>query len=143
MQRYYGKSRPPQKETFAATSWRGGGTLRSVAGTLLIKGAIVLGLLALMLPALGRVSPLPVVWLALAVTGGSYVLSDRIVLNRAGNAAAVVCDFVLAVTLLYGLGRVIPGVRLPFGGALTAGGALTVAEILFHQHLLAKGVGIR
>lgn len=117
--------------------------MRAVIATLLAKAVIVVGLFEAMLPAVGRVGPVQALWLAAAVGALTYALGDRLALAARGNATAVVLDFIVAVGALYALGRLTPGVRLPFGGALTVGGTLAVAEILFHQYLLQKGVGTR
>ncbi len=116
--------------------------MRSVPATLLVKAVLVVGLLEGMLPAVGRVRPMQALWLALVVATFTYVVADRLVLARVGNAAAVFVDFGLTVPTLWVIARFLPGAHLPFGGALAAGGALTVAEILYHQYLLRKGVGV-
>ena len=116
--------------------------MRSVPATLLVKVVLAVGLLQGMLPAVGRVRPMQALGLALVAATLSYVVADRLVLARAGNAAAVFADFALIVPTLWVMARFLPGTRLPFGGALAAGGALTVGEILYHQWLLRKGVGV-
>lgn len=117
--------------------------MKSVAGTLVVKFVIVAGLLAVILPAVGRVAWAQAVWLGLIVTIIAYGLGDRIILPRMGNAGAVVADFIIAVGLLWMAPVLAPGVGLGFGGALVGGGAVSVAEILFHHHLLERGWGVR
>ncbi len=117
--------------------------MKSVAGTLVVKLLIVAALLALILPAVGRVHWGQIAWLAVLLTAVSYILGDRVVLPAMGNSGAVVADFIIAVGLLSLAPVLAPGVRLGFGGALVAGGAVAVAEILYHQYLLQQGVGVR
>ena len=117
--------------------------MRSLTGTLVVKYLIVAALSVLILPAVARVLWPAALWIALVVTGVTYVLGDRIVLAAAGNAAAVVADFAAAVALYWASPLFAPGVAVPFGGALTVGGAVAVAEILFHQFLLEKRTGVR
>ncbi len=114
-----------------------------MAGTILVKFVIDTGLLMLILPAVGRVTWAQVLWLGAVVTVVAYVLGDRMVLPAMGNAGAVVADLVVGVGLLSLAPFLAPGARLGFGGALVAGGAVAVAEILYHQYLLERGVGVR
>lgn len=117
--------------------------MRSVVTTILIKLLMVTAICEVMLPVVGRVRPLPALWMALAVAVLTYILGDRGLLRSVGNGSVVLAEFILVLLMLFTLGRFIPGVRLPLGGALTVAGALSVAEILYHQYLLEKGVGIR
>ncbi len=116
--------------------------MRSVAMTLLLKLALDVGLVELLIPTVGRARPLPAAALGLAVAAVTYVAVDRGLLARAGNALAVVLDFALAVAILWSLARWLPGVRLTFGASLPIAGALSIAEILYHQYLLRQGVGV-
>ena len=117
--------------------------MRSMAGTVVVKYLVIAVLSALILPATSGVHWPVALWIAAVVTGIGYVLGDRFVLRAAGNAGAVVADFVLAVGLYWLAPYYAPGAVVPFGAALVAGGAVGVAEILFHQFLLEKGVGVR
>ena len=117
--------------------------MRGVATTLALKYAIVAGLSLLILPAVGRVAWPQALWIALVVAAASHGLGDRLVLPAAGSAGAVVADFALGVALFWAAPFYAPHVRLPFGGALVAGGAVALAEILYHQFLLAPRAGVR
>jgi hypothetical protein len=117
--------------------------MRSVAGTLVVKYIVIAVLSALILPATSGVTWPVALWIAAVVTVLAYILGDRLVLKAAGNAGAVVADFVLAVGLYWLARFYAPGAVMSFGAALVAGGAVAVAEILFHQFLLEKGVGMR
>lgn len=117
--------------------------VRETLGTLVVKFVIVAALAAVILPAVGRVSWAQALVPAAVVAVVAYLIGDRIALRSMGNAGAVVVDFVVAVGLFWLAPMYVPGVRLGFGGALTAGGAVAVAEILFHQYLLERGVGVR
>jgi hypothetical protein len=117
--------------------------VRSVFGTLVVKYLVIAVLSALILPATSGVHWPWALWIAAVVTAVTYVVGDRMVLHAAGNAAAVVADFVLAVALYWAAPLYAPGAVVPFGAALVAGGAVGVAEILFHQYLQEKGVGVR
>ena len=114
-----------------------------MVGTVVVTVVIDTALLMLILPTVGRVTWAQVLWLGLLITVVSYVLGDRMALPAMGNAGAVVADFIVGVGLLSLAPVLAPGVRLQFGGALVAGGAVAVAEILYHQYLLERGVGVR
>jgi hypothetical protein len=117
--------------------------MRSVLATLVVKFLVIAVLLALILPATSRVHWSQALWIAVVVTAVTYVVGDRLVLRTAGNAATVLVDFGLAVLLVWFGPRYAPGAAIPFGAALVAGGAVAVGEILFHQFLLERGVGVR
>jgi hypothetical protein len=117
--------------------------VRSVPATLLVKALMSAGLAALLAPAVGWVHPLDGAALGLAAAAIGYAVGDRLVLPRYGNGPAVLAEFATGVGTLAVGARLWPGVRLPFGGALVVGGALAVAEILYHQYLVAQGVGTR
>lgn len=117
--------------------------MRRVWETWLIKALLQVGLAEALLPLVGRVPPWPALLMALAVAALTYGLADRLLLQTQDNGRAVLADFLLAVPALRLLGLLLPGVQLPFGGALTVGGAMAVGEILYHQYLLSKGVGVR
>lgn len=93
---------------------------------------VMIGLISvLVLPAVASVTAGRALWAALAVTLFAYLVGDMLVLPGLGNAMAVLADFVLA-TLVY---WVWPGPAIGFGAALVTGGAVAVAEILFHYYL--------
>lgn len=117
--------------------------MRGTLGALAVKLVMVAALAAVILPAVGRVTWTQALVPAAVVAVVAYLIGDRIALRRMGNAGAVVVDFVVAVGLFWLAPMYVPGVHLGFGGALTAGGAVAVAEILFHQYLLERGVGVR
>jgi len=117
--------------------------VRTTVGTLVIKYVVIAALAALILPAVGRVTWTQALVPAAVVAVLTYLLGDRLALRALGNAGAVVVDFALALVLFWLAPVYVPGVRLGFGGALTAAGAVAVAEILYHQYLLERGVGVR
>ncbi|HVB11273.1 MAG TPA: DUF2512 family protein [Bacillota bacterium] len=117
--------------------------MRTTVGTLVIKYVVIAALAALILPAVGRVTWTQALVPAAVVAVLTYLLGDRLALRALGNAGAVVVDFALALVLFWLAPVYVPGVRLGFGGALTAAGAVAVAEILYHQYLLERGVGVR
>lgn len=117
--------------------------MRTTLGTLVLKYVVIAFLAAVIMPAVGRVTWTQALVPAAVVAVVSYLIGDRLALRAMGNAGAVVVDFVLALVLFWLAPTYVPGVRLGFGGALTVAGAVAVAEILYHQYLLQRGVGIR
>ncbi len=116
--------------------------MRTVLGTLAVKYMVVAALSVLILPAVGRVGWAAALLPAAVVTVATY-FGDRLALPAMGNAGAVGVDFALALALFWLAPFYVPGVRLGFGGALTAAGAVATAEIVYHQYLLERGVGVR
>lgn len=111
--------------------------MRAILGPLLVKYVVVGALSALILPAVGRLHWSLALLPALEVTLATYAV-DRLALPGMGNADTVVLDFAVALALFWAVPLYLPGVRLAFGGALTAAGAVATAEIVYHQYLLRQ-----
>jgi hypothetical protein len=88
----------------------------------------------LVLPAVAAVSFGQAVVAAIVLTLLAYVIGDVGVLPRAGNAGAVVVDFILATLFFWALPLFMP-VSVGLGPAMVAGGAVAVVEILYHVYL--------
>jgi len=116
--------------------------VRTTFGTLVVKYMVVAALAAFILPAVGRVSWAQALVPAAAVAAATYI-ADRLALPAMGNAGAVAIDFALALGLFWLAPLYVPGIRVGFGGALAAAGAVATAEIVYHQYLLERGVGVR
>lgn len=112
--------------------------VRTLLGPLLLKYLVIGVLSALILPAVGGLHWSLALLPALAVTLATYAV-DHLALPSMGNAGTVVLDFAVALGLFWAVPWYLPGgVRLGFGGALTAAGAVATAEIVYHQYLLRQ-----
>ncbi len=114
-----------------------------IGPALIIKFLFVTGLTLVVLPFVGRAGWDQALVLGLVVAGLSYLVGDRVVLRHAGNAWAVVADFVLDASTYLAMAAVMPGVSLGAGAAVTLAGAVTLGEILFHHYLLTQGASVR
>jgi hypothetical protein len=105
------------------------------ATAIAVKFAVVALLTALVLPAVAPVSYGQAVLLAAGLTAVAFPLVDVGVLSRYGNAAAVVADLVVAVLVFRYAPLVMAGTAVGWGGALAGGGAIALAEILYHTYV--------
>lgn len=117
--------------------------MRSVWGSALVKYVPTAVLAAMVLPMVSAVTHTQALVLAIPVTVLSYALVDRGLLHQIGNEGAVLADFALAVAAYWLIPPWLVGVAVHVGGALTAGGAFAISEIVYHQYLLRRGVGVR
>jgi len=118
-------------------------TMQSVWGSALVKYIPTAVLAALILPLVSKVTHVQALALAVPVTIASYAFVDRGLMHQIGNEGAVLADFVLAVLAYWWLPVWLVGVPVHLGGALTAGGAFATSEIVYHQYLLRRDVGVR
>ncbi len=117
--------------------------MQSIWGTVVIKYIGTAVLAVLILPMVSGVGWTHAPLLAAVITILGYAFVDRGVLPLLGTEAAVLVDFPLAVIGYWLAARLFLGVPLGIGGALTSGGAFAVGDIIFHQYMLRKGVGVR
>lgn len=121
----------------------GGNALRSMWATVVLKYIGTALLAVLILPMVSGVGWAQAPLLAAVVTTLGYAFVDRGLLPLLGTEASVLVDFPLAVIGYWLAAHLLIGVPLGIGGALTSGGAFAVGDIIFHQYVLRKGVGVR
>jgi hypothetical protein len=94
--------------------------------------ALVLEIVLLLMSGLtfGRI-----LWVALVVTGISYILGDLVILPATNNAIATVADIGLSIVTIYMFNFFWNRNDIPFISAVVGGVALGVGEILFHMFL--------
>ncbi|MFX3625626.1 MAG: YndM family protein [Ectobacillus sp.] len=78
-----------------------------------------------------------VISFSIFVTAASYILGDRILLPRIGNAAAAVVDFLLVYTSVWLFGNVLLENYMQIAwGSIISACIITVAEVFVHRYLL-------
>lgn len=103
---------------------------------LAIKFLAVTAILALVLPLVaGPVSWTGVLVAALAVTVVSYLAGDLGILPAMGQVMALVGDLLLGAVTVWAVQFIVPGLTIPFAGALVVAVALGVAEFFFHRYM--------
>ena len=108
------------------------------ARQLLFKYVLIGAVTVLVLPAVARIAWGQALWVAAVATVALYLVVDLVVLPFAGNALAVVVDFLLAFAMFLVAPFLAPGSAVGVGAALTTAGAVAIIEILFHQYLLQR-----
>lgn len=107
---------------------------------LLIKTAMVILVLAILIPLFGKGTWTQTVITGLVLIALSYVVGDLWILPKYGNLLAVAADFGLAALVLWAMERALPHFRLSSAGLFIIALVLAVGEWLFHRYLLSTRV---
>lgn len=104
--------------------------------TLLIKFIVSLIAFAIALDLFFDATIVDIVSFSLVVTIVSYVVGDRIILPRLGNANALVMDFFLTYLMVWIFGSVLLESYVQIGwGSLLSAIIITAAEVVVHRFL--------
>lgn len=100
---------------------------------LLIKFAMIAIVLFLLWPLLGSAGLIARLWIALWVTGVTYILGDLVILPQTSNVVAVLADGGLTLVTLLIAQLINPIVSIHLVGVIVLSGFVAIGEWFFHK----------
>jgi uncharacterized membrane protein YvlD (DUF360 family) len=76
-----------------------------------------------------------VLWIALVITVGSYIIGDLLILPASNNIVASLADFGIAFAIIYMFNFIWTTVSIPLLSALIAALIVGIAEWFLHKYL--------
>lgn len=102
------------------------------------KFLLVVTVIGLLLPPLGKISTVTAVITAACFTLAAYVLVDLVILSMYGNRLAVVADILLVMAMSWEIAMYIEHQSIPLAGLFLIGLLIGCGEWYYHKRYLIR-----